>query len=169
MHHGLATKQKRTVMFLHENAGNIGLRMDFFELLYKKVDCNIFSVAYRGYSDSEGTPNQDGIMLDAQAMVQFLKSNSQIDQTRVYLDGRSLGGAVGLHLSSLLCQQKSGSPYFRGLIIENTFTSISAMADSMFSFFKYIQNIKNAMIRLKWESVEEVPHIRTPIFFISGD
>jgi hypothetical protein len=28
--HGLS---KKTVVFMHENAGNIGLRMDFFELM----------------------------------------------------------------------------------------------------------------------------------------
>lgn len=28
-------EKRDTVIFLHENAGNIGLRMDYFEILYK--------------------------------------------------------------------------------------------------------------------------------------
>ena len=41
-----------TVLFFHENAGNIGLRMDFFSMLYHDLDFDILAFAYRGYSDS---------------------------------------------------------------------------------------------------------------------
>lgn len=132
IHHGESAQQKRTVMFLHENAGNIGLRMDFFEILYKQCDCNILAVAYRGYSASEGTPNQEGIMLDAQQMILYLRSNTMINLNRVFLDGRSLGGAVALHLCRILDDESSKhgkAPFFKGAVIENTFTSICDMAD----------------------------------------
>ena len=66
MHHGDAdSRNKDTIIFLHENAGNIGLRLDYFELIYHKLDVNIVCVAYRGYSRSEGEPNEPGILQDA--------------------------------------------------------------------------------------------------------
>ena len=45
-------EKQRTIIFMHENAGNIGLRLDWFEMIYKGLGVNILSVAYRGYSSS---------------------------------------------------------------------------------------------------------------------
>jgi fermentation-respiration switch protein FrsA (DUF1100 family) len=83
------------------------------------------------------------------------------------LVGRSLGGAVAIHTLREL--EEINDSYFKGAIIENTFTSINDMADSVFSFFKWIPAIKKRMLRLKWESIDQVEHISTPLFFISGD
>ena len=47
-------QNRDTVVFLHENAGNIGLRLDYFELLFKKVGVNVLAFGYRGYGRSEG-------------------------------------------------------------------------------------------------------------------
>ena len=80
MHHGETdTRNKDTIIFLHENAGNIGLRLDWFELIYHKLDVNIVCVAYRGYSRSEGEPTQEGILQDAQAMVEYCKKERRIN------------------------------------------------------------------------------------------
>ena len=65
MYHESNTRNKDTVIFMHENAGNIGLRLDYFELIYHNLDVNIVAVAYRGYSKSDGQPEQDGIVEDA--------------------------------------------------------------------------------------------------------
>jgi hypothetical protein len=54
----------RTIVFMHENAGNIGLRMDYFEKLIESLDVNILTIAYRGFSQSEGTPTEQGIKQD---------------------------------------------------------------------------------------------------------
>ena len=59
------TDRRETFVFFHENAGNLGLRLDWFEQVYKNLNVNILSVAYRGYSRSEGKPEQAGILLDA--------------------------------------------------------------------------------------------------------
>lgn len=67
------SKAKDTVVFMHENAGNIGLRLDWFELAYHKLGVNIVSVAYRGYSRSTGSPSEAGMLKDAEAMVAFCK------------------------------------------------------------------------------------------------
>ena len=46
------TTPRKTVVFFHENAGNLGLRLDYFSLLYHDLGLNVVSFAYRGYSDS---------------------------------------------------------------------------------------------------------------------
>ena len=102
MYQPLDTKKRDTIIFLHENAGNLGLRLDWFELVYKHLNCNIVAVAYRGFSRSQGKPSEEGIMLDAEAMLAFAKSEDRINNNRVFLLGRSLGGAVAIHMAAKL-------------------------------------------------------------------
>ena len=50
-----------TIVFFHENAGNIGTRLVFLHHYMDLVQTNILIVAYRGFSDSEGSPSEIGI------------------------------------------------------------------------------------------------------------
>jgi hypothetical protein len=54
----------------------------------------------------------------------------------------------------------------RGLILENTFTSIPDMVDHLFgplSYFKWL------ILRIRWDSLRTIPHITAPILFLSSD
>lgn len=62
------------------------------------MNVNIICVAYRGYSHSEGKPSEAGIKLDALAISSYVKTCDKINKERVFLLGRSLGGAVALNL-----------------------------------------------------------------------
>ena len=55
---------------------------------------------------------------------------------------------------------------FRGVILENTFTSISDMVDELFFFAKYF---KGLILRNYWKSIDLVGRIENPILFVSGD
>ena len=90
------SKSNRTILVFHGNAGNIGARLPFLDILVKQCNCNVLIVDYRGYGNSEGTPTEKGLELDANASLQFLKERKDIDHTKVYLFGRSLGGAVAV-------------------------------------------------------------------------
>lgn len=167
MHQHDEPEKYSTIVFFHENAGNIGLRLDWFELMYKRIKVNIVCVAYRGYSRSEGETNQENFLADVDVIVEYCKNEKLINQDKVFLFGRSLGGAVAIHTLRKL--EEKGEYYFKGAVIENTFTNISSMADAIFPMFRLIPWIKKAMLRLKWESDLQVPHIETPLFYISGD
>jgi abhydrolase domain-containing protein 13 len=84
-----------TVLFFHANAGNMGMRMDNLEQLYKIVKVNVFILSYRGYGNSEGSPSEKGLMIDAEAAIEYLYKLN-IDKTKVFVFGRSLGGAVAI-------------------------------------------------------------------------
>lgn len=84
----------RTLIFFHGNAGNVGSRLPNIEILVKKLHCNVLILAYRGYGNSEGTPSEEGLKLDAEATLEFAQNHSQIDNDRIFVFGRSLGGAV---------------------------------------------------------------------------
>ena len=38
-----------------------------------------FVVDYRGYGDSEGVPTEDGLKIDAEAALEFVKKREDID------------------------------------------------------------------------------------------
>lgn len=109
-------------------------------------------VAYRGYSESDGTPSEAGLKKDADAIIQFLKKPSQalrgaFDPNLLFLQGRSLGGAVAIYMGH------RSPEVFKGLIIENTFTSITAMAEKLLFVLRYLPtSLKKLLVRVGWDS-----------------
>jgi dienelactone hydrolase len=53
----------------------------------------------RGYGRSEGTPSEDGIKMDADAVMRHLARRTDIDNRKIIVLGRSLGGAVGVYVA----------------------------------------------------------------------
>lgn len=93
---------RSTIVFFHENAGNLGLRLDYFNMLYHDMGHNILAFAYRGYSDSKlksGFPNEVILKQDARLIVQYLKEHKNPNQP-LFLVGRSLGGAVAAYAAA---------------------------------------------------------------------
>ncbi|CAD8085167.1 unnamed protein product [Paramecium sonneborni] len=147
-----------TVIFLHENAGNIGTRLQFLEQYFTHVKCNILIVAYRGYSDSTGKPSEQGLKLDGESIVNYLFHRDDIDPTKIFVHGKSLGGAVAIHAMT-----QNIARGVRGLILENTFTSIDDMVDIIFPKLKLF---KSFLLKNHWLSIQKIGQITQPIFFI---
>ena len=98
---GWLIKQKNpgvheTVIYFHENAGNIGNRLYALEVLYFELEVNILIVGYRGYGHSQGVPTEDGLELDADAIFEFAYNHKDINRDKIFLLGKSLGGAVAI-------------------------------------------------------------------------
>ena len=139
--------------------------MDYFEIIHK-LGFNIMCIAYRGYSASEGYPSEAGIKLDTLAIAQCALDNSDhINPKKLFLCGRSLGGAAALHLIT----QKAFKDTFKGLILENTFTSISEMTDKLFPFFKMIPDLKKKLLKMNWDSFSLIKKVKLPVLFVTGD
>lgn len=155
-------KNKSTILFFHENAGNIGMRLPYISTLIKNLNINFIIVGYRGYGPSEGSPSEDGIKLDSEAILKYVFTNleQQIDTNKIFLMGRSLGGAAAVYAQSKLNHS------IRGMILENTFLSMGDLVDTLFPLFKYIKNI---LLKNHWETKNIIDHIKKPIFFIMAD
>ena len=156
-----ADSQRPTILFFHGNAGNMGLRMDNLEDFYFQLGVNIFILSYRGYGKSQGHPSEEGLKLDAKAVIEYLFSSSIVNKDQVFIFGRSLGGAVGIYAAN-----EFQSKYkIRGLILENTFTSINDIVSNLVPSIKSLSSI---ILQKQWPSLSRIRSIRCPILFISG-
>lgn len=158
-------RQLPTIVFFHGNAGNIGVRVPNAVELYK-LEANVLQVEYRGYGESTPElikPTERGIKSDAEAVLQFISNHPKIDSSRIFLFGRSLGGAVAFHVADYA--KKNNVP-LAGIIVENTFESIGHMVDVLLPF---LSPFKNVLLRNKWDSTNLAEHLNTPILYIAGD
>jgi len=148
-----------TMLYFHANAGNMGFRIPFLEGLHHHTPCNVLIISYRGYGHSTGKPTEDGVYKDAEASLDWLLRSKKVNPNRVLVFGRSLGGAVAINLAF-----KAGDK-LKGVILENTFKSISEMADKLFPF---LYSIKPFVLRMNFPSFDLIKSIKVPIMFISG-
>lgn len=152
-----------TIIFFHGNAGNIGLRLPNAIQMYRDLNCNILMVEYRGYGDSDNvSPSEPGLKLDAEAALRFISSHPSIDSSRIFVFGRSLGGAVAFHLAHYAQEH---SLELAGLIVENTFLSISHMVDHL---MPYVKLFKPLVLRIGWDNSLLVTNIQVPILYLAG-
>ena len=100
-------------------------------------------------------------------MIEFAKHEPRINNERVFILGRSLGGAVATHTGAVIAEDES--TIVKGIILENTFTSVSKIADNLFGFLRLIPSIKQKMLRLQWDSEAEISKVKAPILFVSGE
>lgn len=153
-------KETPTIVYFHGNAGNISHRLVSVRELYTCVNCNVLLVSYRGYGCSEGEPTEEGLKLDAEAAIEYLKTRKDINVQNIFVFGRSLGGAVALSLIPKYQQD------IRGIIIENTFTNISDMIDVLMPYLKFVKWLS----RNQWRNDEMVTKMKVdkPILFLAG-
>lgn len=159
-----------TILFFQENAGNIAHRLEMVHTMIHELQCNVFMLSYRGYGASDGYPSQHGITADAQAALDHLIQRRDIDESRIFVFGRSLGGAVGAVLT------KNNPDKVCALILENTFTSILDMAGVLLPFLKWFLGgsgskglkVLNFLVRSPWNTIDVIGEIKQPILFLSG-
>eukprot|EP00928_Gymnodinium_smaydae_P075637 TRINITY_DN58647_c0_g1_i1.p1 TRINITY_DN58647_c0_g1~~TRINITY_DN58647_c0_g1_i1.p1 ORF type:complete len:341 (+),score=58.89 TRINITY_DN58647_c0_g1_i1:127-1149(+) len=164
------TKNAPTFLFCHENAGNIGLRMTNFIAIRNKLQVNILAFDYRGYGHSEGTPSEEGLIEDALTNWRWLSKAveaGRLNGNKLYVFGRSLGGAVTVALAKTLQDDKAALQP-AGLILENTFVSINALVDSLFPILAF-KSLKEKFLRLRWVTEERIPSVTCPMLFITGE
>lgn len=154
----LAVRKPITVLMFHGNAGNLSHRLENLKLMVEKLSINVFIVSYRGYGSSTGEPTEEGLKLDAEAALSYLKSRPDVDPNQIVVFGRSLGGAVAISLA-----QRFGHELL-GLVVENSFTSVGDMMDKIFPALTYFKSLCTN----PWTSVETIRNVTIPTLFLSG-
>lgn len=161
-----------TIIFFHANAGNMGFRLPNAIQMLRKLEVNVLMVEYRGYGRSDAvSPSERGLKLDGKAALRFAQNHPNIDPTNIFLFGRSLGGAVTFATAQYAQENSNGRGAnnihpLKGVIVENTFTSIPDMVDHLMPF---IAKFKMLILAIGWKSSEIVPTLSCPVLYLAGN
>jgi fermentation-respiration switch protein FrsA (DUF1100 family) len=143
------------LLFMHGNAGNLTHRAHVVQRLRHALDSTVMIFDYRGYGQSEGRPDEAGILADARAARAWLAKRIGIDERDVVLIGRSLGGGVAVDLAA-----EKGA---RALILENTFTSLPDVAAHHYPFLPV-----RSLMRTRLDSLSKIANYEGPLIQSHG-
>ena len=147
-----------TLIYFHGNAGNMGFRENSSKMF--RMGINVLAMDYRGYGKSTGTPTEDGLNLDADAVLQWALKHPSLQGSPIVLFGRSLGGAVCVSLAHRYPDKISA------IVVENTFLSIAKMVDVLMPAVAFA---KNLVLDIGWDNYSLISRLKCSMFFISGD
>jgi len=147
-----AADAKWIVLFCHGNTGNIGNRLEIINIIHR-LGMSMFLFDYRGYGNSEGTPDEQGTYDDARAAFDWILKTQKCTPTDIIVFGRSLGGAVASHLASTV------NP--RALVLESSFTSITELGSRMHPFLPV-----RLMARYSYPTLEHVRKVQCPVLVV---
>ena len=106
------------VLYAHGNAELIDYQHDLIRG-YSRLGVSVMLCEFRGYGRSAGSPSQKKITSDFAQCYDWLKARPEVDPTRIFFHGRSLGTGV---VCSLARRRKPAA-----LILVSPFTSIADM------------------------------------------
>ncbi|KIX93882.1 uncharacterized protein Z520_10507 [Fonsecaea multimorphosa CBS 102226] len=152
-----------TLVTFHGNAGNVGHRLPIGKVLSQSLGCHVFMVEYRGYGLSTGSPSEDGLSVDGQTALDFVRNHKELRNTNIVLYGQSLGGALAIKLLQTNYQVGDIS----GVILENTFLSIRKLIPSIMPAAKYL----SYLCHQRWDSEQSLAKVEDaeiPVLFLSG-
>jgi pimeloyl-ACP methyl ester carboxylesterase len=113
----VAGRNSPVILLFHGN-GEIASDYDDISRFYTQMGISLLVVDYRGYGKSTGTPSCSALLDDAMATYLALHdilSRYGLDESRLFVMGRSLGSAAAIEIASRVGDEISG------LIIESGF------------------------------------------------
>lgn len=146
-----ASQPRHVLLYAHGNAGNLSCRLPQLRLL-RDMGIPVLMFDYRGYGESSGQPDEQGLVTDAEtALDALLKMGWRPEQ--VVLLGKSLGGAV---VTALGNRREVG-----GLILQSTFTSVRDMARVLFPWFPI-----HLFCRIRFETQSLLKSVQVPVMIL---
>ncbi|WP_089870500.1 alpha/beta hydrolase [Epilithonimonas hungarica] len=112
---------KKTIVFFHGAGGNIST----YQYITKPLVEDGFLVVMvdvRGYGKSTGKPTHQNVAEDGQKMFNYLLTRKDINNTKIYLYGASLGSQIATHLA------KDNQVKISGLILDGGMSSFTDIA-----------------------------------------
>lgn len=151
-------KAPLVALFFCGNAGNKSDRGSKFRLL-SGMGAEVVCFDYRGYGDSEGSPDEEGLAADARAAWDLLRKKG-VPANRIVIHGESLGGGVATRLASELCKENTPPG---GLILEATFPRLAAVAGLHYPYLPV-----SLILTQKFPSAERIPALTCPLLQFHG-
>jgi len=109
---------------------------------------------YRGFGGNPGKPTEAGLILDAQAAVQFLHDQG-FSSNRIIYAGESLGTGVAVQLATI--EQPAG------VLLRSPYTSMVDMAKTLYPWLPV-----SLLLRDRYETMSYLPSVTVPITVLAG-
>jgi len=143
-------------LYLHGNDMNIGSNVEHIARL-SRMGFGVLAVDYRGYGRSGGGfPSEAQVYEDADVAWNYLVQERHVDPSRAIIYGHSLGGAIAVELALR-------HPEAAGLIVESTFTSMPAIAKTVYWMFP-----TDWLLNQRFDALAKAPNLRVPALFVHG-
>ena len=143
------------ILFCHGNGEHVSFLGDWLTDLSNDLRVSVFAFDYRGYGKSEGKPFERGVLQDAEAAQCWLANRVGMPPRQIVLYGRSLGGAVAVHLASSL-----GA---RGLVVERTFHSMVELGAKLYWWAPV-----KLLMRNRYPSIDRIVNYDGPFLQMHG-
>lgn len=149
-----ALKDQKTIIYFHGNGGNISGRSHKF-VDFVKAGYGILAISYRGYPGSEGSPTQNGLVLDGKSAIDFLKKEQGLKENDIILYGESLGSGVSMQLAP--------SYKFYMIVLESPFSSVESVAKSQYWYAPV-----SILLKDKFDSLAKAQQVSSPVLIFHG-
>lgn len=142
------------LLITHGNAGNV---RSWAELLrgYQSRGFGGLLLDPRGYGRSEGSPTEEGWILDGEAALAFLLDRGY-PPDRVVAHGVSIGSGITVALAA--------RHELAGLVLQSAFTDTVRLAQRLLFFVPCGLVVKDT-----WRNLERAAGVRCPVLLIHGD
>lgn len=141
------------ILFLHGNAGAIADRADRFAF-YQARGYGVAFLSWRGYGGSTGSPSETGLLIDAKAAYDHLRSLGIPDQ-RIVLIGESLGTGPAVITAA---QNPVGA-----LILEAPYSAAVDLARSTYPWLPV-----GLLMKDQFRSRDHIARVRAPLLILHG-
>ncbi|KAJ3106344.1 hypothetical protein HDU97_006542 [Phlyctochytrium planicorne] len=177
-----ALRDRPVVLYFHGNAGNRASpkRIETYRNFADKLNVNVLAIDYRGFGNSQGSPTEEGLALDARAAWDWLTERGVLPQNIILL-GHSLGTGVATRLARDLSIAHPTEPHLlpRTLILQAPYASIPDVAFEFRTFqvlpilkpVNYLPSLKSHMqknILDRFDSLAKMPHVGCNVLIIHG-
>ena len=143
------------VILCHGNGDLVCFMPNEIKAMAQRFNVEVVTFDYRGYGNSEGFPTAGRLYRDGQAVYDYV-TQSGYAPSEIFVYGRSLGGAVGVHIAE--------ENEIAGLIIRSSFSSMADLAQSKFFFLPV-----KFFIRNRFPSAKKIANYKGPLLQRHGD
>ncbi len=151
----------RKIIQFMGNAEHVGPFTDTYAASARALDAQFLLFDYRGYANSEGSPSEPGLYMDAEAAWAYATSELGWQPGRIILWGRSLGCGPATWLAQQKIEAKTPPA---ALVLEAAFSSIADMA----------RHLMGWLVKPEWlicncfDNAGRAPELSLPVFHYHG-
>ena len=134
---------RHVVLHCHGNGENVAQASFAIGNQFRNsLEASVFVFDYRGFGKSKGTPDEQGVLADAEAALAWLNQRTHTTPEEVVLLGHSLGGGPACYLAN--------RHNVKAVILQRTFKSLSAAAQYNYPFVPTQYLMQNQFRSIEW-------------------